>query len=110
MLDIFERGEQARREGRPQRVFDWHKAARYIRDNKIEYAEAGLSEDYGWTSGVILRDGLPVRDSFTYLSSNWATPVLVLEDGTEIECWTYETEWDANTKWPPSAVFLLAEN
>ena len=42
--------------GRDVMVFDWHKAAEIIRDKKPSEAEAGLSQDWEWTGGVIYRD------------------------------------------------------
>lgn len=95
-------------QGKPQRVFDWNKAARILRDRGARRATAGLALDMEWTAGEILTDGEPNTESDTYLSSNWATPVLVI-DGEEIECWAFarDTGWDANTKWPESAIKIL---
>lgn len=78
--------------GNPQRVFDWDKAAKLIKarlTNNPEdsiVCEAGLAGDWNYTGGEIFRDGKPVEDSYTYLSSNWATPLLTIND-EEIECW-----------------------
>ena len=92
--------------GQPQRVFDWGKAARIIKERQPSKAEAGLVEDWWETAGDIWRDGeiVPEDDTYTYLSSNWATPTLVLE-GEQIACWIGEadTEWDAGTYWPQEA-------
>jgi len=97
--------------GKPQKVFDWNKAARIIKDRKAKTASAGLSEDWEWTGGSILEDGRPVasEDTYTYLSSCWATPELVV-DGDLIECYTIEGEgnnWSAETYWPQSALDIL---
>ena len=74
-------------------VFDWVKAARIINERRVDYAEAGLSEDLDWTAGTILSNGKPVpeHESGVYLQSNWATPVLILE-GEEIECYVTVTK------------------
>lgn len=98
--------------GRECKVFDWDKAARLIAESGARHAEAGLSEDWWWTGGDILADGLPVSERVcVYLASTWATPVLVL-DGDEVECWRMQSEtpdWDADTWWPDSAKALLTE-
>lgn len=102
--------------GREQKVFDWDKAAQIIKEQGITEAHAGLSEDFGNTGGMILEDGKPIIDGYTYLASTWATPVLVifnlddLDDGLmEIPCYIMQsqTEWDAYTKWPQSALDIL---
>lgn len=93
------------------KVFDWDKAARVLRDRGAKTAEAGLDEDPRWAWGSILRDGKPVArgDTYTYLASSWATPVLLV-DGEEAECWRPESEapgWDAETYWPESALKIF---
>lgn len=100
-------------QGQPHRVFDWDKAARLIRERKAAEASAGLSEDWGWTGGKIFASGAPVdaNDTYVYLASNWATPVLVI-DGENIECWRFQKDspnWDSSTYWPPSALAILSE-
>jgi hypothetical protein len=64
-----------------------------------------------WTSGSILEDGVPVKqeNTYTYLSSTWATPVLVLDDGNEIDCFIMESEtvYDEKTYWPDDALEIL---
>lgn len=59
-----------------------------------------MQEDWRYTNGCIW-DGKPVTGSYTYLVSDWATPVLVI-DGVEYACWVYaeNTKWTENTKWP----------
>lgn len=95
--------------GSEVRVFDWDKAARLILERKPSCAVAGLSTDMEWTSGIIYKDGEAISNSYTYLSSTWAKPVLVLDDEEEIDCYIMEsdTEWDASTKWPQSAINIL---
>jgi hypothetical protein len=92
-----------------ERVFDWLKAAKIIADRKPDIAEAGLAEDWGWTAGVIWKDGRPTNtddpESYTFLGSTWATPVLVV-DGEQIECFVSQAEspgWDEKTFWPGEA-------
>jgi hypothetical protein len=95
-----------------EKVFDWHQAARLIADKRPCHAIAGLSGDMSCTSGTIYRDGQPVTDTYCYLCSVWATPVLVLDDGEEIPCWIYQDEspgWDSGTIWPQSALDILRE-
>lgn len=108
-ISAFARGVAA--QGSQQRVFDWDKAARIINERGVIEADAGLSGDLEWTGGRIFANGAPVRqdDTYVYLSSNWATPVLIVDD-EEIACWKYEKDtdgWGASTFWPPSALDIL---
>ncbi len=95
-------------QGKPMKVFDWAEAARLIKKHQPQEAVAGLSGDMEYTSGTIYADGKIVEDSYTYLASNWATPCLEL-DGEHHNCYVMEdeTEWDAETKWPPEARAIL---
>lgn len=98
--------------GDKAKVFDWHKAVELIKQHNITNATAGLLGDMSYTAGEILAKGKPVTDSYTYLSSLWATPILVDDDtGKEYECWDREDKlpekWDSGTKWPESAVKML---
>jgi hypothetical protein len=107
-FDAVSRAAAAMASGARSRVFDWDKAAELIRERKPKQAGAGLSGDWEWTGGTIFADGQPVTDSYTFLSSLWATPELEL-DGESIDCWKYrdETSWDSETKWPESALKIL---
>ena len=97
-------------------VFDWDKAARIIKERGATKAWAGLHDDYEWTGGIILEDGVIKRDNYTFLASTWATPTLYVGSeeipgyiSEEIPCYVMEsqTEWHAYTKWPESAVKIL---
>ena len=97
--------------GKPVMVFDWHKAARLLAERNPPVAGAGLSGDWEWTGGTIFKDGKPVplAETYTYLSSTWATPELDI-DGEIIECWLLEKDspgWDSGTYWPQSALDIL---
>ena len=100
------RGLAAR--GKPQIVFDWDRAAELIRERQPITASASLAQDWEYTGGTIYENGEPIRDSYTYLSSNWATPELDM-DGDVVPCWKYksETKWDSDTKWPETALAIL---
>ena len=93
-------------------VFDWHKAARLIKERKPKIASAGLSQDWDKTGGVIWQDGAPVANLNTYLASKWAIPEINI-DGVVIECMKLKHEppeanqWDAKTNWPDSALEIL---
>ena len=92
-------------------VFDWHKAAELIRARRPSTASAGLAEDWEWTGGGIYSDGAPVKqcDTYTYLSSNWATPELEM-DGERMDCFIKKADspgWDSDTYWPESALAIL---
>lgn len=117
----------------PSMVFDWDKAAKMILLSGAKYAAAGLSGDWEWTGGDILRNGKPVprSESYTYLASTWAVPQIrmaVSEDAmlygayTEAECWLWvddmPPDWKENMKsglgggpagirWPESALQIL---
>lgn len=93
-------------------VFDWHKAAKELRDRGAKFADAGLAEDWFHTAGPILKDGEPFIAEFgPYLSSYWATPVLSIEneDGSELRivCATESDKWNADTIWPESALSIF---
>ena len=94
-------------------VFDWDKAAGLISEQKPSFAEAGLIEDWFWTGGQIYSDGKPVNqdDTYVYLASDWATPVLIMDHDIDnpIHCYVDEdkTSWSANTYWPESALAIL---
>ena len=95
--------------GKEMMVFDWDKAARLIQERKPECASAGLRDDWEWTGGTIYKDGEPVMDDYTYLSSTWAVPELNM-DGDIMECFRMEYEapgWNSDTKWPQSALNIL---
>ena len=94
--------------GNKTKVFDWNKAAELIIKYNLTDADAGLIEDWGYTGGNILTDGNLNINSYTYLESTWATPVLWTDDAI-YECWVWEdeTDWDSNTKWPQSAIEIL---
>lgn len=77
--------------GNTSRVFDWDKALEILNERKIDNAYAGLRSDLEWTAGRIIVDGELYDEDYMYLSSTWATPVIVLNGGEEIECWC----WDA---------------
>jgi hypothetical protein len=108
-LTAFAFGQAHRND--PARVFDWDRAAALIREREPREASAGLGGDWEWTGGSIWRDGAPVpRDeTYTYLSSTWATPELDL-DGEVIDCWVWRdgSGWDSDTYWPDSALAILA--
>lgn len=111
-LAAFNRAEAARRSGKTTRnVFDWHKAARLIRDRKPTEAGAGLRDDWEYTGGSIYRDGKPIgRDeTYVYLASIWATPEIDL-DGIREDCLLVvgeDHEWNSGTYWPESALAIL---
>lgn len=95
--------------GKEMMVFDWDKAARLIRENNAVNASAGLRGDWEYTGGVIIENGEPVFDSYTYLASTWAVPELNIE-GTIIPCYKMQHEvpkWGSKTKWPKSALSIL---
>lgn len=112
-LGAFARGQMAQAMGAGLKVFDWHKAARRIKESGAMSASAGLSGDWEWTGGDILRYGRPLLtgESYTYLASIWATPELEIEGGLTEDCWCWQSEhpdWGSDTRWPQSALDILA--
>lgn len=106
-LSAFAMGQANR--GKTPKVFDWDRAAQLIKERGAESASAGLANDWESTGGPILRDGKPVDadDTYTYLASTWATPVLSI-DGEHVDCWVHTDKWDSSTYWPESALKILA--
>lgn len=93
-------------------VFDWDKAANIIKERKPHSVVAGLAEDMEYTSGVIYENGkvLSRNETYTYLSSTWAIPTLVIDNHEEIECYKMKSgtpNWDSDTYWPQSSLDIL---
>lgn len=112
MLGMMAKCESATNRGYEGKVFDWDSAAKFLKENGIKNAWAGLAEDWSYTAGRILEDGEIPESSYTFLSSLWATPVIEYQlpgengDLTEQECMFVEqadSEWDSGTFWPESA-------
>ena len=92
-------------------IFDWIKAAKIIKDRRAKSASAGLSSDWEYTGGEILKNGKPIpeEDTHVYLASTWATPELEV-DGVIIDCYIMQSqapEWNAKTYWPNEALKIL---
>lgn len=110
-------GQINRKLGKSQMAFDWDKAAEIIKEKLKEhsdlYAEAGLQGDWNYTGGEIFYDGKPTNSVYTYLSSNWATPTLILSwDGKEqeeIACYTTEegNRFTSDSKWDEKSLDIL---
>jgi hypothetical protein len=94
--------------GKPQMVFDWVKAAKLIKEKNPQEVEAGLKGDWEYTGGTIYENKRIVKDSYTYLSSNWAVPEIKI-DGVYMDCFVMEdkTEWSSETKWPKEPLEIL---
>jgi hypothetical protein len=106
----------AKEKGNTQMAFDWDKAAEIIKEKLKLHpdlkAEAGLQGDWAYTGGTIFENGKPTNDEYTFLSSNWAKPTLILEwDGEEqeeIECLTDDNErFNSDTKWDDKSLAIL---
>ena len=106
-FSAFERGKANAH--KPLMVFDWDKAAQILKDSGCDYAEAGLAGDWGYTGGCIWENRKICRDSYTYLSSTWATPQLLI-NGEYRDCYIMQDDspgWHSETKWPESAVAII---
>jgi hypothetical protein len=106
----------ATKKGNIQKAFNWDKAAEIIKENLKQHpnliAEAGLQGDWEYTGGVIFENGKPTNENYTYLSSNWATPTLILEwdeeEQEEIECFVEENDrFNSKTKWDETSLSIL---
>ena len=107
-ISAFAKGAASR--GRESMVFDWDEAARRIIAKGAKFASAGLRDDWEWTGGGILVNGKPDMESYTFLSSTWATPELRIGDEEPEACFKMKSEtpeWDSRTKWPESALIIL---
>lgn len=100
----------------PFKTFDWNKAAEIIKEkHKIHpdlIAEAGLQRDWDNTGGIIFENGKPTNENYTYLSSNWAIPTLILssngEEFEEIECYVEgETKYHSGSEWDEESLAIL---
>jgi hypothetical protein len=78
------------------RQIDWDKLKEFIETNKNELSsvEAGLAEDWEYTSGEVWnsKDGyIKKADTYVYGASKWATPSVhvTFKDGEikTLECW-----------------------
>lgn len=95
--------------GKPLMILNWDEAARRVIVAGATSASAGLSSDWEYTGGEILKDGEPVEDSYFYNGSTWAEPELDVGEGPD-PCWVHKHDapdgWDGNT-WPDSAKAIL---
>lgn len=118
--DILAQAERAKNSGNQHLTFNWDMAAEIIRKYLVDHpdltAEAGLQGDWSYTGGEIFENGRPTNDSYTYLSSNWAIPTLILswggEDQEEINCSVIESEsrFSSDSKWDDDSLKLLGIN
>ncbi|WP_347252929.1 hypothetical protein [Leminorella grimontii] len=108
-ISAFIRGEQNRH--KELMVFDWVLAAQLIKEKKPSIVSAGLSGDWEYTGGEIYRNGKPVPEdeTYTYLSSTWATPEIDIDGEIQL-CFKMASElpnWGADTYWPPEALEII---
>lgn len=106
-IKAFAMGEANR--GKEMKIFDWEKAANLIVEKNASTAAAGLREDWEWTGGDIYCDREIVEDSYTFLGSTWATPIIII-DGEEFECFQMNSEAPhegSGTKWPEYAKKII---
>lgn len=74
------------------RQLDWQKAAELCEEYKGHRVYAGLIEDWMYTSGEIFDGEKRVKNESVFVSSYWATPVIMVDGddgfGTYVICWT----------------------
>jgi hypothetical protein len=108
-------GQKAKEAGNLQMAFDWDKAAEIIKSRINDHpdltAEAGLQGDWDYTGGCIFAAGYPTNDDYTYLSSNWAEPTLILswdgEEQEEIPCFSTKSRFTSDSKWDDESLQIL---
>ncbi|EMK1731219.1 hypothetical protein V8N76_004525 [Salmonella enterica] len=94
-------------DGRPVRQFDWMALARLIVERQPLVVECGMAEDRFWTMKPVWVAGEGVQDP-SVNSSVWATPVVTLDDGDEIECWREVSADNPESEpWPEEALAIL---
>lgn len=109
-LFAFSLADKARKDNKPEMVFDWEKAANLILKYRPKIASAGLSQDWENTGGIIYQNKQIVINTYTYLASIWAEPELDMDDKI-YPCWRYDnevSEWNYDTKWPKEAIDILS--
>lgn len=109
--------EEAKRNGNTEKVFDYDKAAAIIKEKYQSHndlvAEAGLQGDWIYTGGIIFEKGKPTNRYYTYLTSNWAIPTLILsyngKEQEEIECYTEDenTRFTEHNTWDEQSLNIL---
>lgn len=95
--------------------FDWLTAAKIIKARFAEDSgirvEAGLCDDWAYTGGCIFENGEPNVDDYTYLSSTWATPAMIITmsngDEIEIPCFESEGKYHSDSKWPEESLNVI---
>lgn len=103
-----------------QKVFDWDKAAelikKYYKEDSNIVVEAGLDGDWDYTGGIIFEESKPTTEHYTYLSSNWAIPILWIKfsnsnkEDEEIPCWiTGNTRFNSESKWDEQSLKILQD-
>lgn len=108
----------ANAQGKEQMTFDWDKAAKIInkalKTDPNLTAEAGLEGDWAYTGGTIYENNKPVKYSYTFLSSNWATPTLIISSNgvdTSYECYTTKkSRFGSGSKWDKKSLAILKAN
>jgi len=86
-----------------EKQIDWNSAKEICFTHPDSVIEAGLMEDWDCTKGVIFRKGKFINpddnDDYFYGCSTWATPILLIDDSEEIECY-YEPKENADSDIP----------
>ena len=112
------RAKNAKAQGATHKAFDWDKAAQLIKEAFKSHsdlvAEAGLQLDWAHTGGIIFENSEPTSENYTYLSSNWATPTLILswdgEEQQEIDCYCEQSErFNSGSKWDEKSLSIVRQ-
>lgn len=85
------------------KTLDWEKAREICIKNPTSEIQAGIAEDWKYTSGVIFDNG-EYKDNETCeasecglcVSSRWGTPAIVIDNGEPIECSKLTDDWESS--------------
>lgn len=64
---------------------DWEEARRICEENNGYIVDAGLEEDWRWTSGTIFDGEKYVENDDVFVASTWKTPIVRVHKGDEWE-------------------------
>ena len=87
-LDPFINPQPFKIEGKVK-LLDWERLKKICEEHPNSTIEAGLMEDWDYTSGTVFEDGKRIEPDYIYALSRWATPICLIDYKEEIECWVY---------------------
>jgi len=98
---------------RSSRIFDWSKAAQFIKEHSPTTARATLLHDAALNGSSLIYDyGAPVISRSSWNARNLSSvkdiPVILLDDRNFYECWSFSEETvEFSMTWPEHALHQL---